>query len=78
MSTYFKEDICQDKREMLESDSGTSLFLQSEPTYFMLKSKCFFIGILLYNTRKKRIIMSKVKIYNRCTALYPHLRKKKG
>ena len=40
MSTYFKEDICQDKRETLESDSGTSLFLQSEPTYFMLKSKC--------------------------------------
>ena len=29
-SVYFKEDISQDKREVLESDSGTSLCLQSE------------------------------------------------
>lgn len=28
--TYFKEDVSQDKREVLESDSSTSLCLQSE------------------------------------------------
>lgn len=53
MSTYFKEDICQDKRETLESDSGTSLFLQSEPTYFMLKSKCFFYRNFTLQYKKK-------------------------
>ena len=48
-SVYFKEDISQDKREVLESGSGTSLCLQSDRS--TIKNSCCFVLLFFIFSR---------------------------